>query len=136
MVSRDKMVLVDSTDMIKGYISDWLNYRQPYKRINNEKLSKVLAIDPNTHQSKLPRALFFGRNATDHLSTMSGTFFEFDIDIVGHLESFQLDWENKVLTTYPALNGFKFDHARGNHKTSVNHPNNGSKEQKKKDKDH
>ena len=65
----------------------------------------------------------FSRRAGDHLSTMSKVFFEFDIDIVGYLESFLTDWQAKIVTAYN-LDSYNhtFNHKLGKHSSAINHP--------------
>ena len=122
MVSRDLTFTIKSTEMIKELISDWLSYRQPYKRFTveeklNRDLSKFIV-----HDQGYMKMAFFHYIASDHLNRMSGAFFHFNIDIVGQLESFETDWNKKIIGEYPILKNFKFDMKSGRHRTSVNHP--------------
>ena len=57
----------------------------------------------------------------NHIFPMSGVFFNFDIDITLHLESFLLDWENVIVPTY-GLPPKTYNLKEGFHSTSVNHP--------------
>ena len=122
MVSRDLTVKINSTEMIKGYLADWLGYRQPFKRLTQEQLLSRNLSKFNAHDRGNMKKLFFNKHASDHLSRMSGTFFNFDVDIVGHLESFKPDWQNKIVSAYPILQNFVFNVNTGHHRTSVNHP--------------
>ena len=36
----------------------------------------------------------------EHISIMSGAFFEYDIDLIGHMESFEHDWETTIKPAY------------------------------------
>jgi hypothetical protein len=43
---------------------------------------------------------------------------------VGHLETFKLEWEKKIVETFPLLAHFGFNLKTGDHHTAVNHPSN------------
>ena len=65
----------------------------------------------------------FSRRGGDHLSTMSKVFFEFDIDVVGYLESFFTDWQAKIVAGYNLdLYNHTFNHKLGKHSSAINHP--------------
>lgn len=153
MVSRDDRVMIDSTDLIKHFIIDILSYRAPHKRHsthnnNNNaiKLTKKMfqfsffksrTPTSNNEIQNVPTSKkllrehkhdFFGEVPLEHFYRMSGTFFNFKIEIVGHLETFRHDWFKKVVPEYPVLKKRKaFMVNTGNHKTSVNHPANKGK---------
>ena len=71
--------------------------------------------------------------AINHIFPMSGVFFNFDIDITLHLESFLLDWENVIVPTY-RLPPNTYNLKEGFHSTSVNHPRITSNDTKIRDK--
>ena len=52
----------------------------------------------------------------EHVYTMSGVFFEFDIDLIGYLETFDNDWKN-VIGSYFHLNK-PYNARLGGHPTS------------------
>lgn len=122
MVSRDQRVIIDSTDLIKAFIVDMLSYRPPHKR-QSTRLKVPVKPKVREHKSK-----FFTEIPFAHFYRMSGTFFNFKVDIVGHLETFKDDWYNKVVPVYPVLKKFMpFNFNIGNHATAVNHPANKGK---------
>lgn len=56
-----------------------------------------------------------------HVFPQSGVYFNFDIDITLHLETFLQDWERVVVPTYN-LPPNTFDSKLGFHATAMNHP--------------
>ena len=68
----------------------------------------------------------------NHIFPMSGVFFNFDIDITLHLETFTTDWENVIVPTYN-LPPKTYDLRDGFHHTAVNHPRIKSNDPKVKD---
>jgi len=59
-------------------------------------------------------------NGFKHLFPMSNIFFQVNISIVGHLESFENDWNNLIRPAYNISQ--PYDKSFGQHATSVNHP--------------
>jgi len=63
----------------------------------------------------------------EHMYSMSGALFEYNIGVVGYLEKMQLDWTQKIVPTY----GLKrpYNDYFGQHPTSMNHPRLGKEEE-------
>ncbi len=83
-------LLLNSTDSVKKYIKEILN-------IEKSSLQEIF-----------------------HIFSMSGVLFRYKLDIIGYLESFKKDYENKILPAYNTHLPFNDQH--GVHATSVNHP--------------
>lgn len=55
-----------------------------------------------------------------HIFPMAGVLLSIKIDIYGHLETFKMDWEKKIMPQYNLSK--PFSSTVGMHKTSINHP--------------
>lgn len=95
-VYRTKGLVLTSTESITNIIRDMLDYvfiSDPHKPLND---------------------LF-------HIFRMSGVYFNYNIDLTLHVETFVDDWETIVVPTY-YLPPKTFDAQSGFHETSVDHP--------------
>ena len=93
---NNELFQVTSTDMIEKYIQNLTNFQFP-------NLGQV-----------------------EHIAALSGSFFQFNVNIICTLENFTTCWENEIVPTYN-LQTMKFNQKRGQHLTSIHHPNFGAK---------
>lgn len=56
----------------------------------------------------------------EHMYSMAGPLFEYDIGIIGRLESFTADWKSRIMPTYGIRR--PYDENYGQHATSMYHP--------------
>ncbi len=87
----DKTMLLNSTELVEKYLSEILNCR--------------------------PSSLLYH---IEHVYPMSGELFNYDVDVAGYQENFELDWNRKVVPLYSLPTGF--DLSEGIHFTSLHHP--------------
>lgn len=100
---------INSTQDVKHYIHQLLNFTRPRRRSNS-------MLMPSTTL----KYAFTDLEDIFHVFPMAGSLFAFPVHTIGHLETFKQDWDTKLRPLYNLT--APFDEMAGKHATSLYHP--------------
>ena len=92
--------------------------------INSKSIKKINSADVKEVLEEMLRQdstrLWPIERGFQHTFTMSNVFFEYNIEIIGQIEQFEVDWNNKIRKFYNISKLYMKSY--GKHPTSINHP--------------
>lgn len=103
----------ESTSMVNKKFNSWkLNSTDELKKILNNFLDFNIVLYNVSSEIQLIGLV--------HMYPMSGVLLGHNFDFIGRLESFQSDWNEKIVPLYNLSNPFDF--TEGLHSNAINHP--------------